>query len=514
MSFTLDDRVGDAPVTTGHDAERDTPKGRSAWSLVVGGTAACLGVALAAGTHVGLVLIVLPVVVLITWQTPRTMLGMLPIWMVMLGLVRRLTPGGGNVTFSGDPVLIIGPVVIILLFLTAVGRGAFENRTRLSTVVGAFCALALVEALNPGERLLSGLGSLLFILVPMLAFWIGRALLDEELALQIVKTVAALSLFAAIYGLFQQFHGLPSWDRAWISTKGYQALSLGSGVIRAFGTFSSAEEYAAFLSIGVIAWLALAGKKTRMFPPLHLAGTVTVGVALWFESERTAIFLVVLAMGVMLASRLRLRPYGVLAGGVGAVLLLIFLGSHFGSSGGGSASNVLSTHQFKGISHPFGQGSSLPGHIKATRIGILQGFRHPLGHGTGAATLAANRYGHSRTVGTEFDPGNMGIAFGIFGLAVYVAFCWNAIQTVYRAAVIRRDAIGLFALGVLMATLFQWTNGDLYSVCWLIWLFVGYVDAYLGRMSREQQRELSAVEVPTGPEWRRPGEARGTRTLA
>ena len=75
-----------------------------------------------------------------------------------------------------------------------------------------------------------------------------------------------LSLFAAIYGLIQQFHGLPSWDQAWVTTKGYSALNLGSNVIRAFGSFSSAEEYAAFLSLGLVAWLALSGKATRMFP--------------------------------------------------------------------------------------------------------------------------------------------------------------------------------------------------------------------------------------------------------
>jgi len=507
VTGATDDHVVDEPATSGREG---SPQGRSAWTLVVGGTVACLGVALASGTHIGLVVIVLPIVVLITWQAPRTMLGLLPVWMVMLGLVRRLTPGGGNVTFSGDPVLIIGPIVILLLFLTSVGRGAFENRTKLSTVVAVFCGLAAIEALNPGERLLSGLGGLLFILVPMLAFWIGRALLDEALALQIVRTVAVLSLLASVYGLYQQFWGLPSWDRSWISTKGYEALSLGNNVIRAFGTFSSAEEYAAFLSIGVVAWLVLLGARTRMFLPLHLAALATVGTALWFESERTAVFLVVLAAGVMLSASMRLRPYLVLAGGVGAVFLLIFVGSHFDAAGGSGASTVLSNHQLRGIKNPLGQGSSLPGHIHGTIQGIKEAFKDPLGHGTGSVTIAANRFGHTRTVGTEFDPGNMGIAFGIPGLAVYAAFCWFAIQTAYRAAVVRRDVVSMFALGVLMATLFQWTNGDLYSVCWLIWLFVGFVDAALARMPPDA---LQLVTAQPEPSWRRPGEPRRLRPV-
>lgn len=40
----------------------------------------------------------------------------------------------------------------------------------------------------------------------------------------------------------------------------------------------------------------------------------------------------------------------------------------------------------------FGPSSSLSGHIKATRIGILNAFKHPLGHGTGSVTIAAMRY--------------------------------------------------------------------------------------------------------------------------
>jgi hypothetical protein len=502
MSLDVEPVVVDDEVTTGHDP----PAGTSAWALVVLGALACLGVALASGTHIALVLIVLPIVVALTWQSPRMMLGILPIWMVMLGLVRRLTLGGGNITFSGDPVLIIGPIIILLLFLTAIGRGAFQRRTRLSSVVATFCILALVEALNPGQRLLTGLGGLLFILVPMLAFWIGRALVDELLALQLIRTVAVLALFASIYGLIQQFHGLPSWDRAWITTKGYDALNLGSNVIRAFGSFSSAEEYAAFLSVGLVAWIALAGKQTRMFPPLHLAATVTVAVALWYESERTAVFLTVLAIGVMVAARLRLRPVGVVAGGAGAIFLLIFLGQHFGGGGGGSVSGVLSAHQSQGIAHPLGPGSSLQGHWRATRIGMLQAFKHVFGHGTGSVTIAANRYGHSRTVGTEFDPGNMGIAFGLPGLVVYFAFAWYAIKTTYRAAVHRHDAVSICGIGLLMATLFQWTNGDLYSVCWLIWLFVGYLDVTMAKFDAEAALVPATVDVV--PEWRRPGAPR------
>src|ERR1019366_699483 len=296
-----------------------------------------------------------------------------------------------------DPVLIIGPIVILLLFFVAASRGAFQNRSRFATAVGALSVIALLEAFNPKQgSLLTGLGGLLFILVPMLAFWIGRTLLDDSLALQLVRTIAVLGLCSAIYGLFQEFRGLPPWDANWIQSNGYAALQVGSAV-RAFGSFSSAEEYAAFLSISLVAWLALTRKQTRLFPPAHVAGIAIVAVALWFESERTAIFLVVLAIGVMTASRLRLRAVGVLAGGVGAVVLLVVLGGHFGGGGGsagGSTASQLTSHVATGIAGPFSSGSSAPGHIRQTEKGMLQGIKNPFGHGTGAVTLAASRFAH------------------------------------------------------------------------------------------------------------------------
>jgi hypothetical protein len=61
---------------------------------------------------------------------------------------------------------------------------------------------------------------------------------------------------------------------------------------------------------------------------------------------------------------------------------------------------------------------------------------------------------------------------------------------------------------MLMATLFQWTNGDLYSVCWLIWLFLGHVDMRLLGAQENPPVVALAVQDTGGFVWRRPGEAR------
>jgi hypothetical protein len=137
----------------------------------------------------------------------------------------------------------------------------------------------------------------------------------------------------------------------------------------------------------------------------------------------------------------------------------------------------------------------------------MKAFSSPLGHGSGSVNLAASRYNASNKLhGTEFDPGNMGIAFGIIGLAVYLLLLVRALSVAYRLATLRRDAIGLFVLGIVVATLFQWTNGDLYSVCWLVWFALGAGDRLLA-----QAKENDEVHEPSAPGRRRGGGERPVR---
>jgi hypothetical protein len=102
----------------------------------------------------------------------------------------------------------------------------------------------------------------------------------------------------------------------------------------------------------------------------------------------------------------------------------------------------------------------------------------------------------------------MGIAFGVFGLAVYFLLLWRMTAMGYRLAMVRRDPLGLMVLGVIMATLLQWTNGNLYSVCWLLWFVVGAGDGLLSRREAEVAVAAPAEESEPTFAWRKPGEPR------
>ncbi len=488
--------------------------------VTIGGvTLGVLALSLFSGTHLIFALIAIPVVVAMAWSNPIAAIGVLPVWMVAMGMIRRLTPGGGNVTFSGDPVLIVGPIALLVMWALVVTSRQSGRMSPLARWVMIFDVLAVLEAFNPKQgSLLTGIGGLLFVFVPTTAFWIGRRYADPVFMLRIVWTVAIMGLVAALYGLYQQFVGFPPWDVTYINTKGYLALNVGGGVIRAFSSFSSAQEYAVFLSVSTVAWVALLARRTRWPLIFHLAALGTVVTALFYEAQRTSFFLMFLAVGVMGASRLRLRPFSVMVAGAASVIVLIALAGALHSTGGGSSSlnptqsvgGVLSNRQLGGIADPTGKGSSLNGHIKATRQGIMAGFKHPLGRGTGSINLASQRYNpkHQRNNGTEFDPGNMGIAFGLPGLIVYAVLAFFALSTAYRFAIRRRDAVGIFVIGIMAASLFQWTNGDLYSVCWLVWLSLGMADRLLDTPIDEGELAPLKAGGDSSFTWRRPGDPR------
>jgi hypothetical protein len=107
--------------------------------------------------------------------------------------------------------------------------------------------------------------------------------------------------------------------------------------------------------------------------------------------------------------------------------------------------------------------------------GLESSITNPLGHGTGAVTLAATRYGGSAQ-GTEVDPSNMGVALGLLGLISYLVVAAVGLWTAYRVAARRRSWWALASLGLLLVTFLQWTNGGQYAVAWLPWLVLGWAD--------------------------------------
>jgi hypothetical protein len=373
--------------------------------------------------------------------------------------------------------------------LSVVARGGLRASSPLAKAVALLSLLSLVEAANPLQGgLREGLGGILYLTVPMLAFWIGRSLVDEVMLRRLLWLVAVLALVEALYGLVQTLGGLPSWDARWVQTNGYAALNVG-GATRAFGSFASSAEYDIFLAIGLVCWVALLSRKWTFRLPISLAAIALLGWALVLESGRGSVFLTVVAVFVMLAARAGRRLGGAAVAGIVGITVLIFVAGQFGGTtvptrtSSAPGVSALTSHLVEGLASPTGSQSTLSTHTTELLRGITSAFTHPLGSGTGSVGIAASHFGPAQTVpgqtlgfGTENDPGNAGEAFGLLGLLLYVLILVLGFAATYGLAAHRRDAVGLGALGLVVVTLLQWLNGDLYSVSWLVWLTLGWVD--------------------------------------
>lgn len=413
--------------------------------------------------------------------SPRALLFGLVAWLAALALFRRLVDTIAADT-SNDVLLLVGPLVLVLLVATAAENGGFARRGLLANAVLVLSALTLAGAANPLQGSLSaGLAGLLFVLVPLLAFWVGRGLCDDRTLRRILLFVAALGVPASLYGLAQTYVAFPSWDAHWArsSFAGYSALSV-NGTLRPFSSFSSSAEYSVFLALAVVLWVAFGLRWLRI--PFVLGPIGLLAAALFLSSTRGAVVVTVVGLSVMAAARLRLPILPALSL---AALMLFGLSAGVRSiadeSPGAGPTEALVTHQVRGLADPLDRSSSTLGvHFSQVVNGLRAVRDEPLGVGVGTVSLAAVKFG-GELRGTEADPSNVAVALGLPGLAVYLVILVVGFRGAYDLARRRRDALSLAAVGVLAVTALQWLNGGQYAVALLPWLVLGWVDRSAAR---------------------------------
>lgn len=426
------------------------------------------------GLRAALAAAVLAPAAVVVIRAPRVALHGLVVWFVTFGLLRRLSSGVSPKQAWGDPLILVGAVVWVILLLIAIRSGGFRGRSRLTNSILALWGLLALSALNPAQGGLTvGLSGALLVVVPMSAFVVGRTLVDDRTFNRLLRLAAWLGLATAVYGLAQTFIGFPPWDAAWIDDGGYAALNVGS-VTRAFSSFSAASEYAGFLGLAVVSWVATARGARRW--PLTAAALLLLATSLWFESSRGIIVLTVIAVGAMVSARLGVPLWRAVLIGVFCLAALPIVFSWLTPAQfSGDAAGQLAQHQVEGLTDPLGEGSTLPLHMAMVRDGITSAFENPLGTGVGSFTIAGEKYG-GVAGGSEGDPGRVPFAAGLPGLVAYFAVVVLAVRRSYRLAVERRDPLALAALGIVLITALQWLNGGHYALMFWPWLVLGWVD--------------------------------------
>jgi hypothetical protein len=427
-------------------------------------------------------LVIILVLVALCFRRPELAAVLVLPFLVVLGLLRRLLFSAGAAT-GADPLLLVAPIGVALLALVAARRGGFSGTSTLHRSVLALAALIVVGTLNPQQGGLQvGLGGILFLLVPVLWYFIGRSLLGERQRRQILRTIIGLGSLSAVYGLIQTYQGLPAFDSAYLESKpDYVALQV-FGAIRAFGPFSAASEYGAYVGCTIVILVAVMRVRHAPWAVPLLA---MLGWALLLESSRGITVLAVVAVASVTTIRLRANVAVAIVVATLSLVGLSAVASNLASSEvGGAATSGLLRHQFEGLGDPLSEDSTLEIHSDQALFGLGNAIRHPIGLGSGSVTPTATRFGGLAS-GTEADFSNVATALGLPGFLAFAVITIAGFRSAFRLARRDRDWVALAALGILIVTFFQWLNGGQYAAAPLPWMALGWIEARLRQLPKD-----------------------------
>jgi hypothetical protein len=401
-------------------------------------------------------------------------------YLFLMGDIRRIVA----VAFgqpAQDLLLLVGPAMALFLAFPLLLKVRLRDNT--SKAMLFLLVVMTLEIFNPKQGALSvGLSGAIFYIAPVLWFWVGRHFGSPAVVEKLIyRVVFPLALMAALLGFVQTFIGFLPYEQAWIdiAAKSYTALHLG-GSIRAFGFSVSGTEYAVLLMFGVVgAAAAYFGSNQRWAVLLPI---FTTGVIL--ASGRTAIVRIILTLAFIWAFRKGQRLQTstivriVLFASAGAVLVAA-VASHFvpqtGPSGKNSAVNDALAHQAGGLAHPLDPKYSTAGiHGSMVWAGVLEGITYPIGHGLGATTEAAAKFGSDPSQGSsEIDFSDMFISLGLIGGVLYLLVVLSAMRQslTYLHTVSR--TVSLPVVAILFSSLGSWLIGGQYSTSSVILFLVG-----------------------------------------
>lgn len=404
------------------------------------------------------------------------LIGILIVYLSLMGFFRRaLIP---IADWSGfDPLLAIGPgltgVVALMIFWENKKQNIViqEKPDILMVVLFMMSCLHIFNPLSGSP--LTGLISTIYIMVPWLWYFIAFYRIKEKDIKTVFTIIEVMGTVIALYGIYQTFYGLLSFEMKWVEISGYSALYLAEHTIRAIGTFPSAQEYVYFTMIAfMISSIRFIFDKNKL---IHLPIIVITLSSIFFASSRTIIFLMVIA--IILAVTITRKN---LVGKINAIVLsaLTILAiwlclplinpAWFGTAG------PAVDHMLSGLIDPLSEDDTGIGHVERFVDGVVAIVTNPIGNGIASITNAASKLSPSTGMTTEIDISNMIVGIGVGGIIYFIVICTTILKTI-QLVILEKKVEWIVTLAILVGGLGQWINGGFYLCSIIVWVLVGWI---------------------------------------
>jgi len=401
------------------------------------------------------------------------------------GVRHLLVPAFGYT--RADPLVLVGAGIVVLFFLSSAATRSVPFDTRLSKLVAVLLGIMILQIANPIQGgPVVGIAAALFIIVPLLWFYIGQRYGSASVLRSVLSATIVIAVLGALYGLNQTWFGYNDAEKAWIVASGYDTPE------RVVSFFTSFPEYAHFLGIGcAMTWAAfLRGYRMALLPCLFLFAMVCLSSSRGLLLGTLSTCIALLAVqGPSVRSWI---PRAALALVVGAMGLIWGL-QEIQQTEFDPQANKLLHHQTQ-LLNP--ERSTLAAHLTMIAGGIVAGFENPLGRGLGGTTNASSRIGESGGQTTEVDVIDMLVSLGLIGGIVYIVLLVHVFRTVLKRWLERRDLSALQVFAILFFGFGHWLQGFEYAVTMLIWFSVGAMD-HQAALTERRSHEIARLR-PAG----------------
>jgi|GEM_PF-595821 len=410
--------------------------------------------------------------------SPVAAIGMVFIFLAILGDVRRIFPSKGAGSSAGDLFLLVGPVTAIVLCAKLLFAGRFEVKDRLSVWIVWLMIIMTVQILNLTYMpLQANVAGGIFLIVPILWFWIGKMYGTEEvLEKMLLRIVFPVAIAACLFGIYQSLFDFPGYQLEWIqqtAAKGtLSAINVGRRA-RPFAFCVSPSEYAHLITFAIVIAIAGLFRKRLRYLILFLPAAL---VALVVQGGRGPLVFTLFAAAMMWALQQRNNRAAVarMVAALFVIGALMLLGLSTASEAQLDENIApLVERQAQGLMNPLDtQKSTATDHVYMFLYGIGSSAFTPWGRGLGFTTLAGTKYS-TEGGGTEIDVSDLFVSLGPVGGIIYVVII---ILVFYRSIGLMRQTRSISSiaiLGVLVTELTQWLNGAQYSIATICWFCIG-----------------------------------------
>jgi len=294
------------------------------------------------------------------------------------------------------PVGIALQVLCVIILGTLMLNGRIGGiKTFPGILLCIWMAFLVLELANPiAASRIAGISFLRSIMPLICSFFITYSSIETKKdAYLLFGGWLALSLLAGLYGLYQEFVGLPGYDHAWAAfDEPTWALLFTWGRLRKFSFFFSPSEFGMIMSLaavsGLIIWLYV--KRTG----LRILAACTCLFCMWammYTGSRTAMVMLPVGMGIFALISLN-RNVIIMVG-----VLCLLGGALILKPGSSSALYVMST-AFQGANDP-----SM--NVRIRNQAIIRSYirENPIGFGLGSNSYLGQKYSPNTFVG-QFPP--------------------------------------------------------------------------------------------------------------